>query len=362
MALSPLVRPPRPLSAITTPSIRFVDQAEAARLWDVALERFQDCNHAQGFGMGEFERGQGKQVVRMAYPDLAGARVLAQAVRHVPLPGIEIWGIRQGPLFQAGVDERENRRHLHNFLQDVRACLGKGQNPMPLHLTMGIAHDAETELVLRKNGFQRPHFERAPSLTYRLELSPDPGKNLAALDAKWRNQLRKAESCRPVFRWGEQENLWEEYVKIHNEMCDRKKMRNFRLDRETAGALRRHLAGKHLVLLGDLDGRPVCGCVALIHGSKGYYLYAAASHEARNHDLSNAMMWKMTEVLRERDVRELDLSGIDPIRNPGGAHFKRGVGGRLVTTLGDWEAGFRPFSKLIFDALLAWRTLRQYQG
>ena len=339
-----------------------MDQAEAARLWDVSLERFKDCNHAQGFGMGEFERGQGKQVVRMAYPDLDRARVLAQAVRHVPLPGIEIWGIRQGPVFQAGGDERENRRHLHNFLLEMRVFLGKGRNSMPIHLTMGIAHDAETELIFRKNGFQRPHFERAPSLTYRLELFSDPGKNLAALDAKWRNQLRKAESYRPVFRWGEQQNLWEDYVKIHNEMCERKGMRNFRLAGEIAEALRRHLNGKHLVLVGDLNGRPACGCIALVHGAKSYYLYAAASDEARNHDLSNAMMWKMTELLRERGVRELDLSGIDPIRNPGGAHFKRGVGGRLVATLGDWEAGFRPISKLIFDALLAWRTLRQYHG
>jgi len=73
------------------------------------------------------------------------------------------------------------------------------------------------------------------------------------------------------------------------------------------------------------------------------------------------MMWRLIRKLQELNVSECDLSGIDPAKNWGGYHFKKGVGGRPFAYEGEWDYSSPGFLKLFMNLALSWRTRQLYR-
>jgi lipid II:glycine glycyltransferase (peptidoglycan interpeptide bridge formation enzyme) len=95
-------------------------------------------------------------------------------------------------------------------------------------------------------------------------------------------------------------------------------------------------SGAAYLVLAELDGRPIAGCLALVTGKRAFYLYAASLREEAFRHANGAYLalWTLCEALAADGVEWLDLWGVaeadDAAADPewaGFSLFKRGFGG-----------------------------------
>jgi hypothetical protein len=331
-----------------------------AEEWDNRLRKFRDANFQQSYSFGELGKTPASDVFRAVLVDGDQTLVMAQgSIRK--MFGIRVLAIRGGPVYRTSDNENRNLKHLRLFLQHLVQANKEWHRFFYINVTMNGERSALTEIALREAGMTRPYFERVPYLTYMLPIHRDADRNMKAFDVKWRNQLRRAESLEPAFAWGNDDSLIESYVALHNAMCRIKSIRSYSITPESISAMRRHLGERLQFVIGSEAGQDVCGCAVVIDHGKAYYYYAAANEQGRNGYFSNAMVWFLIRKLRELDVAEMDMSGIDPARNWGGYHFKKGTGGRLFAYMGEWDHGSPGFLKPLMNIALYLRSKKMYR-
>jgi lipid II:glycine glycyltransferase (peptidoglycan interpeptide bridge formation enzyme) len=84
------------------------------------------------------------------------------------------------------------------------------------------------------------------------------------------------------------------------------------------------------ILLCQEGDVPVAGLVASTMGDSAIYLLGATSDQGLNSKGAYLLQWTLINWLKENGIRWYDLGGIDPERNPGVYHFKRGLSGTDV--------------------------------
>ena len=330
-------------------------------VWDNKLLRFQDNNFQQAYSFGELGKTQSPTVFRALLVDGEQPLVMAQSLIRRSLFGSCVLVIRGGPIYQASKNENTNLKHLREFLKQLIKFTKERYRFLYVNMTMNSEHSVLAEIALREAGMTKPFFERVPYITYMLPIHRDLDQNMKAFDAKWRNQLRRALSLEPVFTWGNDDSLLKSYVTMHNTMCRIKSIESYSLTFESILTMRRHLGERLQFLIGNQAGQEVCGCAVVITQNRAFYYYAAANEQGRNGYLSNAMVWFLIQKLHEINVIELDLSGIDPVRNWGGYHFKKSVGGRPYAYIGEWDCSSPRVIKPLVNFALFWRTKQLYR-
>jgi lipid II:glycine glycyltransferase (peptidoglycan interpeptide bridge formation enzyme) len=91
------------------------------------------------------------------------------------------------------------------------------------------------------------------------------------------------------------------------------------------------LRGKNMLIgLAALDGKPVAGILVLCHGSAATYQVGWISPKGREKQAGHVLLWDALRILKERNINDFDLGGV----NDGSAHgvksFKSGMGGDMV--------------------------------
>lgn len=334
---------------------------QPAEDWDNKLLKFDDFNFQQTYSFGELGKTQAPNVFRALLVDGDETLVMAQGSIRTPFFGTCVLVIRGGPIYQASENEHANLNHLRIFLRHLIKANRERYKFSYINMTMNSERCALTEIALREAGMTRPVFERVPYLTYIVPIHRDLDQNMKDFDVKWRNQLRRAESLGPTFTLGNDDSLLKSYVTLHNAMCLIKSIESYSLTYENLCTMRCHLGGRLQFLIGNQAGQDVCGCAVVITHNKAFYYYAAANELGRNGYSSNAMVWCLIQKLQEMNVTELDLSGIDPVRNWGGYHFKKGAGGRLYAYMGEWDYSSPEFVKPFMNFVLSWRSKHMYR-
>ncbi len=329
--------------------------------WDSKLLKFNDAGFQQTYSFGELGKSHVSGVFRALLVEGNQTLVMAQGFVYNPIFGVCVLVIRGGLAYQSSKNENTNLKHLRFFLQQLIKVNKERCKFLYINITMNGERSMLAEIALREAGLARPFFERDPYLTYVVSIHRDFDQNMKAFDSKWRNQLRRAESLKPKFIWGNDDSLLHSYVKLHNSMCQIKSIESQTLSYEGLNDMRINLGGKLQFLIGSLGGFDVCGCAVIIAYNKAYYYYAAANEQGRNGYFSNAMVWFLIQKLQAINVTELDLVGVDPVRNWGGYHFKRGVGGKPFAYVGEWDFSSPTFLKPLINFALFWRSKRMYR-
>lgn len=329
--------------------------------WDSKLLKFNDVNFQQTYSFGEFVKTRASRVFRALLVEDDQTLVMAQGFVRNSLFGFSVLVIRGGPAFQASRNENTNLKHLRTFLQQLIKVNRERYKFLYISITMNSERAMLAEIALREAGMARPFFERDPYLTYMVPIHRDLEQNMKAFDVKWRNQLRRAEGLSPKFTWGNDDSLLKSYVSLHNSMCQIKLIESYSMSYEGIAAMRRNLGERLQFMIGTHEGRDVCGCAVVITHGQAYYYFAAANEQGRKGYFSNAMVWALIQKLQEINVTELDLSGIDPVRNWGGYHFKKGIGGKPFAYVGEWDFSSPAFLKPLMNFALFWRSKRMYR-
>jgi hypothetical protein len=189
---------------------------------------------------------------------------------------------------------------------------------------------------LESNGWKRPRAPLSARSTAILDLRQSGDELLKGLNRNWRYSLRQAQKTEvPVERLTP--------VPIAE-------MASLIAEMRSAKQLDTTMRSADLVALFDAFGDQaiVYGCrnatggliafhSCVLYGGRAWELVAATSDEGRSNGASFSTLWALLMHCRERGATQYDLAGIDAVKAPGVADFKRWTGADEVEWLGEWQ-------------------------
>ena len=95
--------------------------------------------------------------------------------------------------------------------------------------------------------------------------------------------------------------------------------------------------------------QPVAGHVSSILGDTCVYLLGATNNAGLKNKAAYLAQWSVIQMAKERGCRFYDLGGIDPDKNPGVYHFKKGMGGQDVTVSGPFECSPNGLKRMLVN-------------
>jgi lipid II:glycine glycyltransferase (peptidoglycan interpeptide bridge formation enzyme) len=308
--------------------------------WSEILPRFDDATIYQTWSYGSVRWGQDhlSHVVLKRDGEVVGA---AQArIIKIPILGAGIAYIPFGPLWRL----HGRQKDLGSFQQVVRALYNEYVLKQGLLLRVipnEINDDADMiHSILQEEGLVWR--ESIPSYrTFLIDLSLPSEQLRKSLDQKWRNCLNRAGKNGLRVVEGFDDNLYNLFSNIYEEMHERKKFFEF-VDINKMRAVQKDLQDhfKMTIMLCEFEAEPVSAVVCTAIGDTGIYLLGATNDKGRTLQASYLVQWRVIEWLKARGCRWYDLGGIDPEKNPGTYHFKAGLSGRLgkeVRYLGQFD-------------------------
>jgi lipid II:glycine glycyltransferase (peptidoglycan interpeptide bridge formation enzyme) len=318
-------------------------QVEADRMtapeWSRLLKEFEDANFYQTWSYGAVRWGVGNlsHLVLRRGGQVAG---LAQVrIIHAGFLNRGIAYVRWGPVCRLRGQELEGET-LRAMAEALRA-----EYAVKRRLFLRVLPDAfegsPRAAVFRAafSGFQTASADSpGADRTLVLNLAPALEQLRKGLDQKWRNQLNRAEKNNLAILEGRGSENYRNFLELYQEMRSRKKF-DTTVDAGEFGRILDELPEefKFRILICQDKGVAVSGIVCSVVGSMGIYLLGATSEAGLNSKGAYLLQWNMIKWLKENGYRYYDLGGIDPDRNPGVYHFKKGLSGEDVTRIAPFE-------------------------
>jgi hypothetical protein len=331
--------------------LKFFDSINPDFDWDAALLKFSDSDYKQlsGYVFNSNKKIDNKTFRAALICDGEPKVLLQGSLIRLPFNSAFLL-VRGGPVFNLHDNSNNSNNNLKVFLEELTAYFRTKFRFSYINIICNCEKLAAVELVFLESGFTRPLIERNPYITYLI--SPSPDQNLISMTVKWRNQLKKSFSYKHEFVFDSSEKGMADFVKLYNQMCALKELKSLRNDLLVLENLKLRLKDNFFIMLGKVDGEVVCGSIIIKCGDKAYYHMAGSNSLGRKYNSSNGMIWYLIKHLNIQGVSTLDLVGVDPTRNKGGYHFKKGIGGKAFSYLGEWEWSSHRFIKTIFSIYL----------
>jgi hypothetical protein len=218
--------------------------------------------------------------------------------------------INQGPLMLEGHGDKELATHL--------AIRKRFRFRCALMISPAVSRTDDSAIALKGIGFRRiGKFNWASS---RVDLTRADGDLRKALDAKWRNQLNKAEKNGLLFI-ADNDVQWILQTHIRN-MAEK----GFEGPAPSLlRALHETSPADFLVFKAVHEGAPVAGMVAYRFGDVAHYYIGWFGPEGRKISAGNFLLWNAALELKRLGVRQFDLGGHNNKFGFGG--FKMGMNG-----------------------------------
>jgi len=314
--------------------------ATACNGWYERIAEFKDANLYQVWHHAP-SGGRFNGVDRVALTrggDVVGAAEVR--LMRLPLTRSGFAYVLWGPL-----SRRSDESNPAAFRQAVRALREEYvvRRGMVLRLNprLVVEEDSSCIQALVDEGFSPVTHLRATH-TLIVDVSPELDELRRDLDKKWRNCLSKAERSGVTVSSGTGLDLFDEFTAVYERMLARKQfapsadIRKHRLLQQT---LPSHLQMR--MVIARQDGRPCAGAIYSAVGDTAVYLFGATDDHGMQTSAAYLVQWEIVRALKAAGVRRYDLNGVDPERNPGTYHFKRGLAGKKgipVTFAGQFQS------------------------
>jgi lipid II:glycine glycyltransferase (peptidoglycan interpeptide bridge formation enzyme) len=334
--------------------------------WARIISNFGDANIYQTYAYGSVRWGE-KNLSHLLLKR-SNAIVAAAQVRIFKLPYLKrgIAYLPWGPMFKV----RQENHCPETFRQIVRALRNEYavKRKLLIRATPNIIdEDSESfRSILNDEGFKWCQ-KISGHKTIILDLQPSLPELLMGLKKKWRENLRRAEKSNLRIRQGQDSQCYDVFINLYREMHARKKFQQF-VDIDEFKRIQNELED-HLklnIMLAEHNGNPLAALVWSMIGNTGVPIFSATGDDGMKSRASYLLRWRMLELLKENGSLYLDQGGLDPQKNPGGYHFKVGMGGSPVSFIGQFESCENAVSYSIVNLgdaiLLNYRKLRSYIG
>jgi Acetyltransferase (GNAT) domain len=325
--------------------------------WHQLLLEFADANIFQTWLYGAAHWGEGNlshavvrkdgEVIGLAQAVLVGAPLLGKILAYVIF----------GPVYQ--------RRGADNRIEDLKATIAalRAEYAVRRRLCLRLrfwVYDVSDDVygaVLAEGGWKEA---RPLHRTYILDLSRSESQLRAALDKKWRANLRKAEQCGLVVAQRNDQAGIRMFLDLHRQMRERKRFVTMftamlpDLYRKLPDGLRPHL------FVCWQDGVPIAAAIVSALGHRAFSLNAATGDGALAVRAGYLLQWTIVRWLKASgQCRWYDLCV--GTSTPGVRQFKRGLAGARAPEIVMTELAACPdrLSALIVGAASRLHELRR---
>lgn len=299
--------------------------------WDALFARIPRSNLLQSRLYGDVMATLNRQRVRRGIITLDGREAGLVQILEAGLMNKLIHGahLDRGPLWLEGYEKPAAfERFLTELRRDYPKRLGRRMRFIPETPDTPNAREA-----MNKAGFRcvAPSYE-----TLWLDLRKPLPELRAALKSGWAGSLRKAERAGLGVVWDEKGVLLPWFAAGY---AQDKRERGYP---GPAAPLLTHLCtaflkGKNaLIGCATLDGQPLAGVLIFCHGKSATYQAGWTTASGREFCAHHLLLWDALGKLKEREINDFDLGGIDAERAAGVKSFKDGMGARPVKTPGLW--------------------------
>ena len=331
-----------------------VDRTTQAE-WSQMLDLFDDANLYQTWSYGGVRWGE-KNISHLVLR--RGGEALGMAQLRIVRPTRFKFGmayLRWGPLLQrrrraldAEVAVNLARALEEEYIDKRKLFLRILPNALVGSPRAAVIQSAFREFT------PEPRDADNTDRTFVLDLAPSIEELRRKLDKKWRNQLTSSGKKGLNVLAGTGSNEYQIFCQIYNQMRKRKTFETA-VDVEDFGRMQETLpeSQRMRVLICEDKGIPVAGLVASAMGDSAVYLLGATSDEGLNSKGAYLLQWTLIKWLKENGFPWYDLGGINPERNPGVYHFKKGLSGADVCRVGPLVACRSVVSSAIVRTSLA---------
>ena len=327
-----------------------------AESWYGLLECFADASLYQAWHWGVVLSGASR-LSHLVLKRSGNVVALAQVrLFKIPLVRGGIAFVRWGPVWQSSNGEKDPEV----FRQGIRALRNEYvvKRGMVLRIVPRLFEgDGEYGEILEREGYVgMKHQGESRSLI--LDLSPPLEEIRRGFEKKWRNCLSKAEKQGLSISIGRGETDLNDFRVIYKSMLRRKTltpMADLEGHKRIQVLLPEEL--KMAVVTCRLGDDVCAGGVFSVIGDTAVYLFGATNETGMRTCASYLVQWELLKHLKEKGVSWYDLNGINPQRNPGTYHFKKGLAGktaREVKFIGQFQAiapSIANYSVLVIDAV-----------
>jgi len=320
--------------------------------WAGLLDRFQDANIYQTWSYGAVRWGEKHLSHLVLRRDDEVVAIAQLRIIHFPLVGGGVAYLRWGPLchlrdieFEPEVLRQMAAALYEEYVQKRGLLLRVLPNAFadsPRAGFFGTAFSQLTRTPLKTGNAER---------TLLLDLTPSLEELRKHLDQKWRNQLNRAEKNDLTIREGTDPEDFQVFTEIYQSMRSRKKF-DTTVDVNEFARIQQRLPGRQRMKVMNClqQGTPVAGIVCSAMGKSAVYLLGATGENGLNAKGTYLLQWAMIKWLKQSGIHHYDLGGIDPERNPGVYHFKRGLAGQEVSYIGQISLCENFLSSLLMQA------------
>jgi lipid II:glycine glycyltransferase (peptidoglycan interpeptide bridge formation enzyme) len=302
---------------------------QTAESWSTIIAQFADANIYQTWAYGAVrwgERHLSHLVIRRNGQVLAAAQL---RIARMPLIPSGVAYLRWGPMCQI------NRGLLNPavvvaMISRLREEYAKRRG-LALYVIPNAFAGSDRAAVFQ-NALAGSGLHSEPALghyrTVVVDLEPAEEDLRKRLDKKWRNQLNGSEKNGLVLEMSDGPEAYREFLRLYEAMRARKQF-DTSVDVNQFARIHELLSGlaRTQVFLARKDGEAIGALVCSLMGDTAIYLLGATNEKAMELKAANFLQWRVMLWLKERGARWYDLGGIDPEANPGGYHFKSGLGG-----------------------------------
>jgi lipid II:glycine glycyltransferase (peptidoglycan interpeptide bridge formation enzyme) len=292
--------------------------------WNLQIRKMAFFSIYQSFEWGEIKKEDGWSVVRITTKNRDSCAQIFY--KRLPLKGIFFW-CPGGILGQLKIiDMNVLKKHLQYLFYYFRISF----------------HNYYLSIEeLLKIGYKRPNFCLNSNQCMILDLSSSEEELLDQMTSNWRHNLKRFEKKEiEVLRWENPDpetlyNYYEQFEKM-------KGLPQQHSLNSITGVIKKFK--DQLVILKAVNEKEELLALRgyLFVGKQALDWYAISTDHGRSCYASNGVFWRILQDAKKREITHYDLSGVDPINNPGVYNFKKGTGATLVQYPGEFEIASLP--------------------
>jgi hypothetical protein len=307
--------------------------------WSEAARPFLDRGHQQvpayASALAGRQGGRIEAAVIRADSDVIGAALIR---RHgVPIMGGGIAYIAGGPLTRRG--REDDLETLGQTLRALRAHYS-ARHGMTLRIlgpTGSPKWNAAANMTFGAAGFRYARCARSYR-TLIVSIDGEEDALLSSFSKYWRRNVRRAWKQNAEIVTGVDDALFAELEPLDDALASRKTYRRV-LDLRFYRELQHRLPPEDRLhaIVQRIDGVAQAGLVVSFLGDTAVPLSLVTTVDGLRRYGAYAVTWRSIEMARDAGQRFYDVGGIDPIANPGGYDFKRGMRGVDLSAPGPFE-------------------------
>lgn len=298
--------------------------------WEAAFCTIRKSNLLQSYSYAHVMARLNNQRARRGLIVINGkpaglVQILEAGILNNALHGIIL---DRGPIwFEGHGSFNDFELFLQSFSKEFPKRIGRRIRFIPEMENTAIIRD-----ILDKYGY-KPMSKHGYQTIY-LDLRPDLEIIRKNLKKKWRNMLVKAEKAglKIVFSdkgenlsWLLQHYAADKSIKKYDGVSPKAIM-------ELAKEFSR---GKNMIIgAALLEDKPIAAILLLNHGKSSTYQIGYTSDAGRKYNAHNLLLWNAITELKERNINDFDLGGVNDESANGVKAFKEGLGGSAYETLG----------------------------